>query len=249
MATAAQRDGETVLGEVIAASTTQFTAQCLPTYDSGDAFRDLPDPPPFGAFVRIGPDVFGGSSPLPADFDPFEDIPAPGRRLAPTPASDTNAPMALYGIVCYAETGSLEPGRPLTAFGLDEDALRRDQPQIFELLATRFSATLIAYATGSDGMVRPHLPPRPPRPHARVYLASDAEIRQITERLTYLRSLLNSAAPSGVSADDLVAALLQHAWRAHNGDEAFLLRAGRELAALLPTDYDRLRTILNHIIS
>jgi len=32
------------------------------------------------------------------------------------------------------------------------------------------------------------------------------------------------------------------------GDEAFLLRAGRELATLLPGDYDRLRAIVSRVI-
>ncbi|MES2460011.1 MAG: hypothetical protein V4671_05455 [Armatimonadota bacterium] len=237
------------IGEVIAANTSQFTAQCIDVPGS-DGVSDLPDPPPFGVFVRIGGGPAASPSerdaiPLPADFDPFE---SPSTAIAPISSGDA---LVLYGVVFHAEIGSLEAGRPLTAFGLDEESLRREQPQIFELLATRFSAVLVAHATNTDGSgIRPHLPPHPPRPHARVYIATESETRHLTERLDYLRPLLlglNGGATS-YPADELVAALLRNAWRAHNGDDAFLLRAGRELASLLPTDYDRLRSIVNRVI-
>jgi hypothetical protein len=235
------------IGEVIAANTSQFTAQCIDV-PRHDRVSELPDPPAFGAFVRIGGEGVGEAddrSVLPDDFDPFE---APA--ALPMPPGDDSAAV-LYAVVFHAEIGALEAGRPLTAFGLDEESLRREQPQIFELLATRFSAVLIAYASDSSGAdLRPHLPPRPPRPHARVFAATDNETRQLTERLDYLRPLLSGSSGSAASypADELVAALLRRAWRAHWGDESFLLRAGRELAALLPTEYDRLRAIVKRII-
>lgn len=228
------------VGEVIAATTTGFTAQCI-EIPRPDAVSDLPDPPAFGAFVRVGP--VPGANPLPADFDPFETLP-------PAAAADPTAPATLYGVVCHAETGALEPGRPLTAFGLDEDELRREQPQIFELLTTRFSAVLVAHS-GADGTIRPYLPPRPPRPHTRVFVCDEAETRRLTERLDYLRALLEPVSGGGIAfpADELVSALLRHAWRARSGDEAFLVRAGRELAVLLPDDYDRLRALVNRVLA
>lgn len=223
------------IGELIVATTTAFTAQCIEV-PRPDRVSALPDPPPFGAFVRIG-DVMPTEA-LPEDFDPFV--------TGPAPPSSEDGPRTLYAVVYLAETGPLEAGRPLTAFGLDEEELRREQPQIYELLATRFSACLVAHR-GSDGVMRPSLPPRPPRPHARVYVCGDSEVRELTERLDYLRGLLTGSLP--VPPDELVAALLRSAWRAHGGDESFLLRAGRELAALLPRDYDRLRALIGRITS
>jgi hypothetical protein len=83
-----------------------------------------------------------------------------------------------------------------------------------------------------------------------VYAASDEETRRLTERLDYLRPLLLGSTGSAASypADELAAALLRNAWRSHGGDEGFVLRAGRELAALLPTEYDRLRAIINRVL-
>jgi hypothetical protein len=232
------------IGEVIAAATTAFTAQCIEV-PRPDAVSELPDPPPFGAFVRVGGESSTvAESPLPDNFDPFEDAPAP------TPGALLPGGMggAVYGVVVHAETGALEAGRPLTAFGLTEEELRSEQPHIYELLATRFTAALVAH-DGPDGRVRPYLPPRPPRPHARVYLATDAETRQLTERLDFLRTLLTGGVGAAAfPADELVAALLRNAWRAHGGDEAFVVRAGRELASLLPTDYDRLRSLITRVV-
>lgn len=225
------------VGEVIAATTTGFTAQVIEV-PRPDAVTPVPEPPPFGAFVRVGAGHSSVAEPLPDDFDPFV--------TAPAPSDDPDAPPVLYGVVCYAETGALEAGRPLTAFGLDEDELRREQPQIYELLASRFTAALVAHA-GAGVAVRPYLPPRPPRPHARVYLCDDAETRRLTARLDFLRPLLlggGSVAGVAYPADELVSALLRRAWHAHGGDEAFALRAGRELASLLTGDYDRLRSLV-----
>lgn len=223
------------LGEVVYASTTQLTAQCI-VVPPPETVRALPDPPPFGSVVRIGATV--DAPPAPGPYDPFDTTPAP-------PGDEAMA--TIYAVVFHAETGALEPGRPLTAFGLDEETLRREQPQIYELLATRFSAALVAWA-GDDGAIRPYLPPRPPRPHAQVFLAGDEELNRLTERLDFLRGLLLGERIPGGAADELVAALLRRAWRAAGGDEAFLLRAGRELASLLASDYHRLRALLQRIV-
>jgi hypothetical protein len=229
------------IGEVIAASTTCITAQCI-EIPRPDAVTELPDPPAFGSFVRIGAASDGGQAKLPDDFDPFVTSPA-----LSMPDDDAGRP-AIYGVVYHAETGALEAGRPLTAFGLNEAELRREQPHIYELLATRFSAVLIAHA-GPDGSIRPYLPARPPRPHSRVFTARDDETHRLTERLDYLRPLLTGNMTGATfPAEELVAALLRNAWRARGGDEAFLLRAGRELAALLPSDYDRLRAIVARVV-
>jgi hypothetical protein len=238
-------DDSLPVGEVIAATTTGFTAQVIEV-PRPEEIAPVPDPPPFGAFVRVG--VSPEGAPLPDDFDPFETAPAPVRV--------TGGATALYGVVCHAEVGALEMGRPLTAFGLDEEELRRDQPQVFELLTARFTAALVAHA-GPDGAVRAYLPPRPPRPHARVFLCGDAETVRLTERLEYLRPLLLGGGTVGGAvfpADELVAALLRNARAAHrqiggpDADAAFLERAGRELASLLTGDYDRLRALLRSAV-
>lgn len=222
---------ETPIGEVILAATTHFVAQVIAVPTPSEV-SPLPDPPPFGALVRVGTSAEVGAVALPDDFDPF--VPSP------PPAADASG--AVFAVVYHAETGALEPGRPVAALGLDEEALLREHPQLYELLVTRFSSAFLGHV-GADGAWRPYLPPRPPRPHSRVWMADDAEVRFATCRLDFLRGLLLSDRVPASVADELVIALLRRAWRAH-GDPDFPLRASRALAALLPADYERLRALV-----
>ena len=228
------------LGEVLLATTTQFTAQCIEV-PRPELVSSLPDPPPFGSLVRIqvSPVTGGRQGASLDDFDPFESAPAP---------TVDDVPATLYGLVFHAETGAIEPGRPLSALGLTEDELLREQPQIYELLATRFSAALIGW-TGSDGRFRASLPPRPPRPHARVLLATSDDEKRIGSDLGWLRGLVRGErVPPGI-ADELLVASLRRLWSASGEGEAFALRVSRELSRLLAADYERLRTMVERLVA
>lgn len=216
---------------MIAAGTTQFTAQC-----PNDR---LHEPPEFGQFVKIlppGAQEPSGESPAAPDYDPFAD-PAPvGSLTLPAGTPDE----VLYALVYSASTGSFEPGRRPTAYGLDEDQLRAEQPQIFDLLATEFSALHVGYA--QKGVLRPNLPPRPPRLHAFVRLCTDQEICVLTESPELLRRLLKSAGL--IDQDELIAACLRHAYLCRGEDFDFLVRAGKQLANCLRDDPERLSALL-----
>jgi hypothetical protein len=224
---------EEILGEIIEASTTRFLAQC--------PRQKLHKPPAFGAFVRILPP--GSVAPASQDSipseDPFADpvLPVPGSLPSGMPEG------TLYALVCAASTGSAEPGRRPTAYGLDEQQLRAEQPQIFDLLATEFAALHIGFAEGER--VRPYLPPYPPRLHAFVTACSPGEVCALTAAPDFLRFLL--AAPGEAGADELIAASLRHAYRCRNADFTFLVRAGKQLAGLLRDDPDRLTAILHKL--
>ena len=244
------------IGEIIEAGTMAFVAQCLEV--PRQIISKLYDPPPLGAFVKLckpprevptppelGLLLVGGEA---DEEDPF----APSRGRGGDPASaGTPLPAATYALVYGANTSSLEPNRRPSALGFaDEDEMRDQQPQIFELLRTEFSGLLIAYAPGDGKALRRHLPPTPPRIHSRVYVCDAAEVRALTEDLSFLRALLlpSGGALSGVPTDELVAACLRGAREAQRNDQEFLLRAGRTLATLLPEDYDRLQAILKAVI-
>ncbi|MGI4791744.1 MAG: hypothetical protein ACRYFS_23225 [Janthinobacterium lividum] len=243
------------IGEIIEAGTTAFVAQCLEV--PREIVPRLYDPPPFGSFVKIGKP----SEPTPQmvppplgiagddeEEDPFAAVlDAPPVRVS----SGIGLPPAVYALVYGANTASLEPNRRPSALGFaDEDEMRLQQPQIFELLRTEFSGLLIAYSEGGDKPLRRHLPPLPPRIHSRVYPCSPEETRMLTEDMSFLRSLLlpSGGSLAGVPSDELAAACLRMAREAHADDQAFLLRAGRTLATLLATDYERLQAILRNVI-
>ena len=241
------------VGEIVEAGTTAFVAQCLEV--PRHIMPKLYDPPPFGSFVKIGgmsPPAVPEASPPPAldapegEPDPFDTPP-----LAPPSLEMSPLPAATYALVFNACTSSLEPSRRPSALGFaDEDEMRRQQPQIFELLRTEFSGLLIAYSPGDGGALRRHLPPRPPRIHSRVYECSPDDVRLLTADLGFLRGILLGASGvlGGAPADELAAACLRQARAAHPGDEAFLLGAGRTLAQILADDYERLQAILRSVL-
>ena len=243
------------IGEIIEAGTTAFVAQCLEV--PREIVPRLYDPPPFGSFVKIGKPapaaMPSASSPSPAEEDdPFATLPF-GDRDSPSSASTggSELPPAVYALVYGATTSSLEPNRRPSALGFaDEDEMRNQQPQIFELLRTEFSGLLIAYAPGEGRGLRRHLPPLPPRIHSRVYPCTADETRVLTEDLSFLRSILlpSGGALAGVPSDELAAACLRQARDAHPDDGAFLRRAGRTLATFLASDYERLQAILRNVI-
>lgn len=248
------------IGEIIEAGTMAFVAQCLEV--PRQVVSRLYDPPPLGAFVKIGKpapasstypsrELGEGRAQRGVGTDEEED-PFAAPTLSRDPASaGTPLPAATYALVYGANMASLEPNRRPSALGFaDEDELRMEQPQIFELLRTEFSGLLIAYAPGEGKALRRHLPPTPPRIHSRVYTCEPDEVRALTEDLGFLRGLLlpSGGALSGVPTDELVAACLRGAREAYVNDQAFLLRAGRTLAMLLADDYDRLQAILKSVI-
>ncbi len=242
------------IGEIIEAGTTAFVAQCLEV--PREIVPRLYDPPPFGSFVKIGkPAPAEVPPPLGIEGDAEEEDPFALAFNPPPPiqagTGASGLPPAVYALVYGANTASLEPNRRPSALGFaDEDEMRNQQPQIFELLRTEFSGLLIAYSEGGDKPLRRHLPPLPPRIHGRVYPCSPEETRMLTEDLSFLRSLLlpSGGALAGVPSDELAAACLRMAREVYPDDQAFLLRAGRTLATLLATDYERLQAILRNVL-
>lgn len=241
------------IGEIIEAGTTAFVAQCLEV--PREIVSRLYDPPPFGAFVKIGrpppAPAPGEAMPLRELADDEEDPFAQPPPRAAAPRAASGLPAAVYALVYGANTTSLEPNRRPSALGFeDEDEMRRQQPQIFELLRTEFSGLLVAYSEGADTALRRHLPPRPPRIHSRVYPCTAEETRALTEDLSFLRGVLlpSGGALAGVPSDELAAACLRQARAAHPDDQEFLLRAGRTLATILAVDYERLQAILRNVL-
>jgi len=85
------------------------------------------------------------------------------------------------------------------------------------------------------------IPPSPPRLHAAVEVASPAVVAHFNRSLSYLRLLLRSAAPN---LEDLTAAAIRHAYEAMSEDRIFLVNAARCTARLLGAEHDRIMTIL-----
>lgn len=221
------------LGEIVEARTTTFIAYC-PT-------ERLHAPPHFGAIVRVTPDA--PTPPRepqpgtpPAGIDPFAE---PDLNPPPPPAPEGT----LYAVVIEATTGSLEPGRRPAAFGLAEEQLREEQPQIFQLLTTAFHALHVGYV--HNGHIRLQMPPRPPRVHAFVTECTPAEIHTLTREPDFWRILLN--APANIQPDELIAAVIHHTHTGAEHHREHLIHIGKQLALLLQDTPERLTALLRRI--
>lgn len=191
------------IGEIVAASTSEFTAQVLQT-----EALDWQQVPPLGSLVR---------------------------------AESESLPAGVLGIVCHVETTGLDGVHRPLALNLTRQQLKEQQPQIFDLLTTRFTALTVGYLEA--GCFYQHYPDYPPQIHDFVQRCSDAELARFTDRLFCLRTLLGHPA----SSDEVIAAFLRHSHRAHGHQHKFLVDAGRQLSGLLKDDYERLASILHRL--
>ena len=149
----------------------------------------------------------------------------------------------IYGIVFNASTSSLEPGRKPLARGKDEateEAVYESSPQLTKLLRSEFGALAAGFKDGD--IVRHYLPPQPAKIHAFVYLCQPDEVKEFSKSFGFLDILTSAALP--LPAEELIAATLRQMSRAQEDPQAFLLVAGKELAALLSSQYDRLKSVL-----
>ncbi len=142
-------------------------------------------------------------------------------------------------------TGSIDINRRPVAYGKSEEALRKEQPQIFELLRTEMKAKIIGYCSES-GQMRHLIPPQPPRLHSFVYSCASEEIQAFTRNFEYFRTL---AGPGNTLSDELlIAAIQQTCCCQEDSARHCLIRAGKELSRLFRDDYDRLESILRRIV-
>ncbi len=156
--------------------------------------------------------------------------------------------LRLLGLVSHVEVGSYEPGRQARAFRLPREQLRREMPQVMELLCTTFRAQVVAYADAT-GHVRQTLPPHPAGIHDFVRPCTDEAVCRLGRPYDYLRTLIRNPDPD-VPVDDLVAAALRRSYAAHGGGaagEQALVDAGRALSRLMDDDHERLHSILRRV--
>lgn len=203
------------IAEIIETATAEFLAQCLEPED-----LSFPVMPPFGSWVR---------------------------------SLDEESGNQIYAVVYYVTTSPIDSVHRARALGLSLQELREQQPQIFAMLKTEFRAAIVGFQlpsrSGNGVKAAPgeryhHLPPRPPQVHQAVYACGPDEIIAFSEKLDFLRTLLQMG---GVPVDALVAATIREVYRLRKADRPWLVQAGRTLSILLKDDYDRLRLILSQI--
>lgn len=153
-----------------------------------------------------------------------------------------SADVCVYGVVCYGTTASPDPGRRAvrrSTDGVYDEAIYREHPQLQRTLRTEFAVRLVGF--DREDRICHYLPAQPPALHYSVHTCSPDQVLRFTERMTYLRLLLD--VPE-TSPEQLLAAHIREVYGMRNADDRWLARAAREIAGLLKSDYDRLMTVL-----
>ncbi|NTV45850.1 MAG: hypothetical protein HGB11_04880 [Chlorobiales bacterium] len=146
-----------------------------------------------------------------------------------------------YAIVSFIEHIPTEPNRKVSPHGKDREELRREMPQVFELLQTSFNALIVGFE--ENGSLRQSTPPVPPSLHDFVYQTTEDErTRFFSKKAAYIRMIMQSR---DVMPDELIIAFL----RSHLGviEQAQLVAIGKELSYLLGDDHRRLESVLERI--
>jgi hypothetical protein len=156
--------------------------------------------------------------------------------------------LTVYGVVAHVQTAGIDPGSRAIMRGhgdVRDGRIYEENPDLPLVLRTTFRALVVGFSDTDD--VHQFLPARPARLHYSVFTCPPRTvIRFSNEGLDYLQALLT--APE-VPNDELLAANLRYVAAATNEGQAFLERAGRELAQLLRADYTRLTAILRRCLT
>ena len=152
----------------------------------------------------------------------------------------------VYGVVCNETTASIETGRRPVARGRNETsekALYLANPQLSKLLRSEFNAIVAGHRQA--GALHHHLAPVPARIHGFVYLCPTEEIETFSRSFDFLNLLLNTRQP--VAVEEVIGAALRQMSRVQADPRRFLVSAGKELAVMLGSDFNRLRLVLGMI--
>jgi hypothetical protein len=148
----------------------------------------------------------------------------------------------ILAVVSEISSKSIDSVHQPVAMNMTKEELRMNQPQIFDLLRTDFSAITIGYILNDK--VFHYIPPHPPQIHDFVFSCDAKDILKITEKPDYLRTLLNS---SSSLSEELISSNIRYSYYARGCNRDFLINTGKELSNLLKDNYDRLSSILKRI--
>lgn len=112
--------------------------------------------------------------------------------------------LAFYALVHQSFTGTDNMVYAVQAYQKTEEELKRDQPQIFELLKTTFNAVIIAHK--QENAICFSSAPVPAKSHAFVRLATDQELDFFAHDFGYLSILFGQA--NQVNIDELLVAFV-----------------------------------------
>ena len=148
-----------------------------------------------------------------------------------------------YALVHQSFTGTDGAIYAVQAYGKTEQELKREQPQIFELLKTTFTALIIAYK--QDNNIKYTCAPVPAQMHAFVREATDEEYTLFAHDHEYLSVLFGQA--QHINIDELILAFLDILQQKKITTESDLIALLRTYALLCGNDYRRMRFLAQRL--
>ncbi|ACF13204.1 conserved hypothetical protein [Chloroherpeton thalassium ATCC 35110] len=146
-----------------------------------------------------------------------------------------------YAVVYYIEHAPTDSHRKVFPHGRTKDELRREMPQVFELIQTSFHALMVGYE--QNNFLRQGLPPQPPGLHDFVFHTTSEEQKAFFDKgFSYLRIFMNS---KDVQPDELLVSFLRKYFSII--EKRKLVAIGKELSYLVDDDHRRLEQILERI--
>ncbi len=191
-------------------------------------------------FQRIGEVVETSTVQFVVECDELDVVPELGSFVRVSGTGVT----VIYGIVAYAETTAVDPGRRIVRRGsaqLQDHALYEANPELRFVLRSLFVAVAIGYE--HSGQLIFLVPPFPPSLHYSVELVPEGEVSRLTEGCAYFPLLVDYS--GRVPAEQLLAAHLYYVYRKRGHDWDWLERAAKEVARLSKRDYERSLRVLS----
>lgn len=151
--------------------------------------------------------------------------------------------LAFYALVHQSFTGTDNMVYAVQAYQKTEEELKRDQPQIFELLKTTFNAVIIAHK--QESVVCFSSAPVPAKSHAFVRLATDQELICFVHDFGYLSILFGQV--NQVNIDELLVAFVAILQQKKLVFEIDLIELLHTYLLLCSNDYRRVRFLAKRL--
>src|SRR3990167_4347653 len=148
----------------------------------------------------------------------------------------------IFGVVYYIKTGSDDPVRQVFAFQKSQAELQQEQPQIFACLKTTFSAAPLLYL--QDQHLIYAMPPRPPKLHSFVRLATQVELVDLLANFGCVQVLFSQYTKIEYF-EELLLAFLRYLEQHYLVSRSLLIQISEQLSLVTANDYRRLKMFMD----
>ncbi len=149
-----------------------------------------------------------------------------------------------FGVICDIKTGPKDTGRAPFAFGKTIEALKQEQPHIFQLLQTTITAIPLSYSNNQHFVYE--IPKRPAPIHAFAQSCTAQELKAFFAHSQWVVTFFNLAQQNPLF-DELLIALLRNGHEHQALDKETIQEIIDIFCLLTHDDYRKLKIFLQRI--